>query len=101
MKSNWRSVISGALQGLIQFNVSINDLDDGTECTLSESADNKELGGVADIPDGHAATQRDIDRLQKWANKNLMAFNKRKYEVLHSESDNPTNQCRMKYTKYH
>lgn len=60
MKSNWRSVTGSALQGLILFNNSINDLDDGTERTLSEFADNKKLGGVADTPDGHAAIQKTL-----------------------------------------
>ncbi|KAK4830954.1 hypothetical protein QYF61_014413 [Mycteria americana] len=71
MKSSWRTVT-----------IFINDLDDGTECTLSKFADDMKLGGVTDAPDGCAAIQSDLDRLEKWPSRNLMKFQKGRCKVL-------------------
>lgn len=66
-KSSWSPVPSGVPQGLILgpilLSVGVNDLDDGAESTLSQSADNTRQGRVADVPDGCAAVLRDLDRL--------------------------------------
>lgn len=39
--------------------------------------------GVADSPDGHAAIQGDLERPEKWADGNLLKFNKDKCRVLY------------------
>jgi len=64
--------------GLILFKVFINNLDEGIECTLSKFAEDTKLGGVVDTPEGCAAIQCDLDRLESCVERNLMRISKGK-----------------------
>jgi len=44
---------------------------------------------------GCAAIQRDLDRLERWAQWNLKKVNKGKCKVLHLGTNNPLHQYRL------
>ncbi|PKU44202.1 hypothetical protein llap_5498 [Limosa lapponica baueri] len=67
------------------------DMDGEAECTLSKFSGDTKPGGVADTPQGHAAIQRDLDTLDKWADRNLIKFNEKR-KVLHLLRNNPSHQ---------
>lgn len=76
-KSRWGPITNGdpqrSILGLILFKIFISDT--MGLCTLSKSADCTQ-SDMADTTEGRDAILRDLEKLEKWTNENLIRFNK-------------------------
>jgi len=88
-------VPQGSVLGLALFNIFVGNMDSGIECTLSKFTNDTKLCGGVDMLEGRDATQRHLDRLERWAHANLMKFNMAKCKVLHLGQGNPKHKCRL------
>ncbi|XP_059579843.1 carboxypeptidase Q isoform X8 [Alligator mississippiensis] len=67
----------------VLFNIFISDMDTGVRSELAKFLNDTKLWGRASAPEDRLVIQADLDRLQKWADINLMTFNIGKCKVLH------------------
>jgi len=88
-------VPQGSVLGLVLFNIFVGDMNSGIESTLRQFADNTNLCSAVDTLEGRDATQRDPERLQRWAHANLMKFTKAKCKILHLGWGNPKHKHRL------
>lgn len=89
-KCNWSPVnisvpLGSILAHFIFFFQNINYLYEEANCTLSSSEDDTKVGGLGDMPEGSAAIQRNLNRLEKWVDRNLVNFDKAQNPALRAE----------------
>lgn len=60
-------------------------------CTFIKFADDIKLGERADMLKSRSSVKRDLDRLEEWASRSFMNFNKDKFKVLHLGRNKPLN----------
>ena len=77
VKCSWRPVTSGD-QGLvlesILLKIIINDLDVGIQLAFGKFSDDTMLGGNVNLPESRKALQRNLGRLDQWAEDNRKKF---------------------------
>lgn len=65
------------------FSIFVSNLEEVTEWALVKFSGDTKLGWPLDILEGRAAIQGDLGRLEEWADRNLMKFNKDNCRALY------------------
>ncbi|PKU48129.1 hypothetical protein llap_1600 [Limosa lapponica baueri] len=77
------------------FNIFVSNINSGIEHTPRNFANYTKLCGAVHMLKGRDATQRNLERLERWAHANLIKFNKAKCKVLHPDHSNPKHKYRV------
>ena len=92
IKSDWMNVESGVPQGSVLgpllFVLYINDLEIGLGSKVWKFADDTKIVRSIKSINDNCYLQKDLDRLQNWANENQMEFNVKKCKVMHIGNNN-------------
>lgn len=80
----------------ILFNIITNGLYSETVYTLRKTVDDTKLTEMSDALDGCATIQRNLERLEKWAD-NLIKLNKKNCKVLLMRRNDPPHQDMLVY----
>lgn len=80
-----RRTPQGSIVSTDLFNFFINNLDDGAKQILVKFMDKMKVGAVAYSLEGHAAIQRELNRLERRADRNLVQITKEKRTLASGE----------------
>ena len=91
--SEWLPVTSGVPQGSVLgpllFLIYINDVDTEVDSLLLKFADDTKIMRPIRTPDDQLKLQKDLDKLNEWAERWQMRFNASKCKVIHFGHGNP------------
>lgn len=84
----WSGVPQGSVLGLVLFNTTVNDLDEGTQGDLIKFVGGTKLGEANTV-------EAFKKRLEYWAEMSKVKFNRDQCKVLHLGKNNPRHRSRM------
>ena len=91
-KSEWTSVDSGVPQGSVLgpllFILFINDIESGLENKVWKFADDTKIVSNVHLLEGNFSLQKDIDKVEAWAESWSMQFNVNKCKIMHIGHNN-------------